>query len=148
MKESESKLNNWRSSSPNKIIRDKIEKSLDIICSLYKNNLITDAYIVGPVAEGTATQYSDIEINIINPLFELQNSPISDLKPTIRSPNIKMVFDQLKEIGIKFKIIKRKDLELWYQIHRNELFHIIIAKDEKFTIKPRIHFTRDRMIIE
>lgn len=145
MKES-AKIDNWKSSK--KIIRDKIQKSLDIICPLYKNGLITDAYILGSVAKGTATQYSDIDINVINPLFELQNLTISDLKPTIDSPNIKMVIDQLKEIGIKFKIIKRKDLELWYQIHRNELFHIIIAKDEKFSTKPRIHFTKDQMIIE
>ena len=115
---------------------------------LYKNNLITDVYIVGPVAKGTASQYSDIEINIINPLFEIQN--LSDLNPIIgtESPNIKMVIDQLKEIGIKFKIIKIKDLEFWYQIHRNELFHIVLTKDEKFSIKPRIRITKDEMIIE
>lgn len=132
----------------NKIIKGKIEKSFEIINILYKNDLIIDAYILGSVAKGTADQYSYIEINIVNPLFEIQN--LSDLRPIIdtESPNIKSVTDQLKEIGIKFKIIKIKDLEFWYQIHRNELFHIVLTKDEKFSIKPRIRITKDEMIIE
>jgi len=132
----------------NKIIKGKIEKSFEIVNILYRNNLITDAYILGSVAKGTADQYSYIEINIINPLFETQN--LSDLRPIIdtESPNIESVINQLKEIGIKFKIIKIKDLELWYQIHRNELFHIVLTKDEKFSIKPRIRITKDEMIIE
>ncbi len=132
----------------NKIIKGKIEKSFEIINILYKNNLITDAYILGSVAKGTADQYSYIEINIINPLFEIQN--LSDLRPIIdtESPNIESVINQLKEIGIKFKIIKIKDLEFWYQIHRNELFHILLTKEEKFSIKPRIRVTKDEMIIE
>ena len=134
--------------SNNKMTKGKIEKSFEIINILYKNNLITDAYILGPVAKGTADQYSYIEINIVNPLFEIQN--LSDLRPIIdtESPNIKSVIDQLKEIGIKFKIIKIKDLEFWYQIHRNELFHIVLTKDEKFSIKPRIRVTKEQMIIE
>lgn len=131
--------------SSNKIIRNRIQKSLDIIQLLYKNDLITDAYIVGSVAEGTANQYSDIDINIINPLFEIQN--LIDLRPIEPSPNIKKVIDQLKDIGVKFKIIKRKNLEIWYQLYRSELFHIVLAKDEKYTIKPRIHITRDNIII-
>ena len=133
----------WRSSD--KILRTKIQKSLEIICLLYNNDLITDSYIVGSIVEGTATQYSDIDINIINPLFEIHPSfPAYILRPVIiKAPNIKKVVDQLKEIGIKFKFIKRKDLELWYEIYRNELFHIILNKDEKSTIKPRIHITRD-----
>ncbi len=81
-------------------------------------------------------------------MFEIKD--ISILSPIAlkESPNIKMVIDQLKEIGIKFKIIKIKDLEFWYQIHRNELFHIILIKDEKFSIKPRIRVTKEQMIIE
>ncbi len=131
-----------------KTIKSKIEKSFEIINILYKNNLITDAYIIGSVARGTANQYSDIDINIVNTLFEIKD--ISILSPIAlkESPNIKMVIDQLKEIGIKFKIIKIKDLEFWYQIHRNELFHIILIKDEKFSIKPRIRITKEQMIIE
>jgi predicted nucleotidyltransferase len=127
--------------SSNKIIRSKIQKSLDIIQLLYRNNLITDAYIVGPVAERTANQYSDIDINIINPLFEIQN--IIELRPIETSPIIKKVIDHLKDIGVKFKIIKRKNLEIWYQLYRSELFHILLVKDEKYTIKPRIHIARD-----
>lgn len=132
----------------NKMANDKIEKSFEIINILYKNNIITDAYIIGSVAKGDANQYSYIEINIVNSLFEIQD--VSNLSPIALkdSPNIKAVIDQLKEIGIRFKIIKIKDLEFWYQIHRNELFHIILTKDEKFSIKPRIRITKDEMIIE
>lgn len=141
-------MTNKNISLTNKIIKGKIEKSFEIINILYRNNLITDAYILGSVAKGTADQYSYIEINIVNPLFEIQD--ISNLRPTIdiESPNIKSVIDQLKEVGIKFKIIKIKDLEFWYQIYRNELFHIVLTKDEKFSIKPRIRITKDEMIIE
>ena len=49
-----------------KILRTKIQKSLEIICLLYNNDLITDAYIVGSIVEGTATQYSDIDINTVD----------------------------------------------------------------------------------
>ena len=141
-------INEKKINYSNKIIKGKIEKSFEIINILYKNDLITDAYIIGSVAKGTANQYSYIEINIINPLFEIQD--ISDLRPITGkdSSDIKTIIDQLKEIGIKFKIIKIQDIEFWYQIHRNELFHITLTKDEKFSIKPRIRITKEQMIIE
>ncbi len=36
------------------IIQTKIEKSIELICQLYKDNLITDAYIIGSIVKGTA----------------------------------------------------------------------------------------------
>lgn len=146
---SDKKINNKIIKKITSKMLSKIEKSFEIINILYENNLITDVYIVGSVAKGTANQYSDIEINIVNPLFEIQN--LSDLSPIVgteSSPNIKMVVDQLKDIGIKFKIIKIKDLEFWYQIHRNELLHIVLSKDEKFSVKPRIRITKEQMIVD
>lgn len=42
----------------------------EFICQLYRDNLITDAYIIGSTAKGTAKKESDIDILLINPKFE------------------------------------------------------------------------------
>lgn len=44
------------------IIKNKIEKAIDLICQLYKAEIITDAIIIGSVAKGTARKDSDIDI--------------------------------------------------------------------------------------
>jgi predicted nucleotidyltransferase len=49
------------------LLQDKIEKSIEIICPLYREKLITDAYIIGSLAKGTMKKESDIDILIINP---------------------------------------------------------------------------------
>jgi len=36
------------------IIREKIEKAIDLTCQLYKYDIITNAIIIGSVAKGTA----------------------------------------------------------------------------------------------
>ena len=51
-------------------IKNKIEKSIEIICTLYKNQLITDGYIIGSVAKETAKKESDIDLVLVNPRFE------------------------------------------------------------------------------
>ncbi len=50
----------------------KITKALELICSLYQQNLITESYIIGSVANGTAKEDSDTDIYLINPDFEKQ----------------------------------------------------------------------------
>jgi len=108
-----------------KIIQDKIERSLDIICPLYRENLITDAYIIGSVAKGTVKKESDIDILIINPLFEAY---LEELSPDEELENIKKVVDKLKDMGIQFKLIKKEKeviFQFWYQLYKNELFHIM-----------------------
>lgn len=108
-----------------KIIQDKIERSLEIICPLYRENLITDAYIIGSVAKGTAKRESDIDILIINPLFEAY---LEELSPDEELENIKKVVDKLKDIGVQFKLIaKEKEVifNFWYQLYKDELLHIM-----------------------
>ena len=108
-----------------KITQDKIERSLEIICPLYRENLITDAYIIGSVAKGTAKKESDIDILIINPLFEAY---LEELSPDEELENIKKVVDKLKDMGVQFKLIaKEKEVifNFWYQLYKDELFHIM-----------------------
>lgn len=108
-----------------KIIQNKIEKSLKIICPLYKEGLITDAYIIGSVAKGTAKKESDIDILIINPLFEAY---LEELSPDEELKNIKKVVDKLKDMGIQFKLIKKEKevvFKFWYQLYKGELYHIM-----------------------
>jgi len=108
-----------------KIIQDKIEISLEIICPLYRENIITDAYIIGSVAKGTAKRESDIDILVINPLFEAY---LEELSPDEELENIKKLADKLKDIGVQFKLIaKEKEVifNFWYQLYKDELFHIM-----------------------
>lgn len=108
-----------------KIIQDKIERSLEIICPLYRENIITDAYIIGSVAKGTAKRESDIDILMINPLFEAY---LEELSPDEELENIKKLVDKLKDMGVQFKlIVKEKEVifNFWYQLYKDELFHIM-----------------------
>ena len=117
-----------------RIIKDKIEKALKIICPLYRKDLITGAYIVGSVAKGTAREESDIDIVIINPIFlnasDFPPSPI--ILPYTESEEEKereslrlYIVNILKDIGVEFKEIMIKDFPLWYQLYKDEIFHIM-----------------------
>ena len=87
------------------IISTKIEKSVELICQLYKDNLITDAYIIGSTATWSAKKESDIDIVIINPKFEFN---LEYLNPDEESENLKKIIDKLKNIGIQFKLVEKK----------------------------------------
>lgn len=126
-----------------KIIQDKIEKSLKIICPLYKENLITDAYIIGSVAKGMAREESDIDILIINSLFEAY---LEELNPDGGLENIKKVVDKLKGIGVQFKLVERRKefgaTKFWYEIYKDELFHIMPQRVFMNSL-PSIQITKD-----
>jgi predicted nucleotidyltransferase len=125
-----------------KIIQDKIERSLEIICPLYRSNLITDAYIIGSVAKGTAKKESDIDILIINPLFEAY---LEQLDPDEELENIKKVADKLKGMDVQFKIIEKEKefiFRFLFQLYRGELFHIMPQK-YFFDSLPHIRITED-----
>ena len=124
------------------MIHTKIEKSAELICRLYRDNLITDAYIIGSIAKGTVRKESDIDILLINPKFEFSMEYMS---PDEESENLKKVVDKLKNIGTKFKLIEReKDLiyRFWYQLYKEEMFHIM---PQKYFINslPHIQITSD-----
>jgi predicted nucleotidyltransferase len=135
------------------IIKNKIEKSLEIICPLYKHNLITDAYIIGSVARGEATMESDIDLVVINPDFIMG---ASDLPPTLpfntyldiisekemkRNQLREQIVYRLKSLGVEFKFIRRKEDYEWYQSYKDELFHIVPA----FQLEnlPNIRLSKD-----
>lgn len=132
------------------IIREKIEKSLELICSLYKNDLITDAYIVGSFAKGTARKESDIDIIIINPLLlnAADMPPIPTILPYTQSEEEKRteslrleIANVLQNIGVEFKELSLKDIILWYQLYKEELFHIM-TRNNSLIESPNIQITR------
>ena len=128
------------------IIKHKIEITIDLICRLYREELITQAFIVGSVAKGTARKESDIDIYIINPLFQelVEVGPIFEWQsipppyPGEMESNVEKLFalwranidlvHTLKDIGVEFKQIERKEEVFWYQLYRGELFHIMTRK--------------------
>ncbi len=124
------------------IVRRKIENAIDLVCPLYVNNLITDAYIIGSVARCEARKDSDIDIIIINPIFEFY---MDDLGPDEDSENLKKVVDKLKDIGAQFIQVKKERefiFNLWHQLYNEELFHIIPQK-YFFNSLPHIRITTD-----
>ncbi len=132
------------------IIRQKIEKSIQLICPLFRHNLITDAYIVGSLIKGTAREESDIDIIIINPLLlnAADMPPIPIVLPYTQSEEEKLtellrleIAKVLQNIGVEFKEIYLKDIILWYQLYEGELFHIM-TRNNYLIESPNIQITR------
>ena len=133
------------------IIKNKIEKAIDLICSLYKAEIITDAIITGSVAKGTARKESDIDIYIINPGFinaaDLPPSPtILPYTPSEEEEKTELlrsrIVDILKNIGVEFKELSIKNMPLWYQLYKGELFHLM-TRDRVNPFMEGIEITRD-----
>lgn len=111
--------------------KNKLEIAQDLIRQLYKNNLITDAYIIGSVGRGVARKESDIDVNIINQYI---SKPYigSDLDICVSSnedPVMSSVTKFLLSIGVEFKFginLKRKGVYSWSQIYKGEIFEIKI----------------------
>lgn len=115
----------------NKISIEKITKSFELVCPMLKEELITEAFIVGSVAKGTAKKESDIDIYLINPKFEHQfNTHGIDLPPLhhIKDVYIKKVTDKLKELNIEYNYISIEDKvmeEMWFWLYKGEMFHFM-----------------------
>ena len=107
------------------IIREKIEKSIELICPICRKGIIDDAYIVGSVAKGTAKRESDIDIVIISDLEDVDLDP-NNIYAT-------KIVKALKDIGVEFKYITthkyqeegEEGFAFWYQLYKSELFHIL-----------------------
>ena len=124
------------------IIRTKIEKSVELICQLYGDNLITDAYIIGSTAKWSAKKESDIDIVIINPKFEFN---LEYLDPYEESENIRNVANKLKNMDVQFKIIEKDRYfisKFWCQLYNGEIFHIMPQKYFTNSL-PYIRIMRD-----
>jgi predicted nucleotidyltransferase len=133
----------------------RIEKAIEIICPLYIKNLITDAYIVGSLAKGTSRKESDIDILIINPILlsAADIPPTPTVLPYSQSEEEKIVetlqlniTNTLQSIGVEFKEMYLKDIMLWYQLYKGEIFHIMTRKYFP-GLTPHIQITRDMCII-
>ncbi len=137
------------------IIKEKIEKAVEIICPLYRTNLISQAFIVGSVAKGTARKESDIDIIIVNPILhnaaDLPPMPtILPYTPSKEEDIIELLRSQivniLTSIGVEFREIYRKESPLWHQFYIGEIFHIMTRKDIKYLMhdfKEYIEITKD-----
>jgi len=108
------------------IIYNKLEIAVELICRLYKQDLITDAYIVGSVAIGTAKETSDIDIYLINPEFKKH---IISVGPEQKEESVKKLVDYLKTIGAEFKLLPKRDIEHWYQFFKGEPFHMMYSNE-------------------
>ncbi len=112
----------------NKTNINKITKAFELICPMFKENLIEEAFIVGSVAKGTAREDSDIDIYLINSKFEkFYHSGLIDLQPGMKmdvSEYPKMI-DYLIEISCEPKLIEYKNEQKIYWIYKKEKFHIL-----------------------
>lgn len=109
------------------IIYNKFEKTIELLCLLYGQGIITDAYIVGSFVKGIVDNKSDIDIFLINPKFEETNT---QLFPDVEHPNIKVLIDYLKLIDTKFErldISTKGESEPYFQIYKGETFHIMYS---------------------
>lgn len=160
------------------IIYSKLEIATDLICRLYFHNIITDAIIFGSVARGTATKDSDIDIYLVNPQFQDEdNLTLSAVPETIidslfLTDDLKKNFLEkwgpivelikiLRDIGIEFKEITRRDLGIFsnshpyqdscpdsysasYSFYKGELFHLLTRdRVNPFMLDESIIITRD-----
>lgn len=127
----------------NQTIYNKLEKTTELISLLYRQCLITDAYIIGSVARGTANNKSDIDIFVINPEFEETNT---QLFPDIEHFNIKKLVDYLKSINVKFEKLDNltKDIYgFYFQIYKGDTFHIMYSnKFESMKSNEYLKITR------
>lgn len=114
-----------------KIICIKLEKTAELLSLLYRQDLITEAYIVGSVSRGIAEDKSDIDIFLINPKFEETNT---QLFPDVAHSNIKKLIDYLKSINVKFEkldIPTKETFGFYFQIYKDEIFHIMYSNNHE-----------------
>ena len=110
-----------------KIICKKLEKTAEFISLLYRQDLITEAYIIGSISRGIAKDKYDIDIFLINPNFEETNA---QLFPDIEHYNIKKLIDYLKLINVKFEkldVPTKGIFGFYFQIYKDEIFHIMYS---------------------
>lgn len=112
--------------SSDQIIYNKLNIAVELICRLYKQDLITGAYIVGSTAKGTAKETSDIDVYVINPDFKKQ---IISVGPEQKEESVKKLVDYLKTIGVEFKLLPKRDIEHWYQFYKGEAFHVMYSNE-------------------
>lgn len=113
----------------NKITINKIVKTVELVCPMLKEKLVTEIYIVGSVAKGTAKEGSDIDVYLINPLFKYQDHQWQTIiRPgllTKKDIHIKKIVSYLTSVGVEFEIIEMKKGDHTYQLYEDEIFHFM-----------------------
>lgn len=110
---------------------NKITKTFELVCPMFKENLIEQAFIVGSVAKGNVKEDSDIDVYLINPLFEYQfNTHQIDLPPSHHKDDIyiKKITDKLKDLNVEYHYISRETKimeEMWFWLYKDEIFHFM-----------------------
>ena len=130
-------------------LSNKMEKTLEIVCTLYKNDLITEAYIVGSFAKSIIEnipfkEESDIDILILNPFFETPSCEL--VEEDIDRPVQGKVIKALREIGASFKNITLQTSKQMKDIPPEDYlyFSFVIYKDDIFHIMP--FWTREDVV--
>lgn len=134
----------------NKMIENIFEKSLEIICPLYKADLIVEAYIIGSSVEGKATDESDIDVMLINPEFNSKDMFLCDkcFKNEKTEKLLRPIVEILKSKNVKWTEKKREGdgFRIPYQVYKGKMFHIMYdtnLNSVKGTGKPYIEISRD-----
>lgn len=145
----------------NKTNINKITKAFELICPMFKNKLIEQAFIVGSVAKGTAKEDSDIDIYLINPDFNDSDThlnpekydeyklysvdvPIEHHKDAFNMPVIN-IYKYLEKLNVEF-IYGRSEEKgtMWHQVYKDEIFHIMYDYDVDNTIRgEHIEITKE-----
>ncbi len=124
----------------------KITKAFELICPMFKENLIEQAFIVGSVAKGTAKKESDIDIYLINSKFKEQKythdiqliSNIDEIdinKDVDENIHITKILDALRNLSVEFKYLSSKHDMLWFGIYKNEIFHFMYDYESESIMK-------------
>lgn len=130
---------------------NKILKTLELICPLYINNLITNAYIIGSIAEGIVDEEFPIELILQSPLVIRHTFKIF---PGSHDYAINKIAKYLKNtMGVKFYRIKldeedeeeyKEEDEEWIMEYKNEYFYTqIFDKYIPEKDKPIMMITRN-----
>ena len=122
----------------NPITINKIIKTFEFVCPLFKEELINEAYIVGSVAIGTAKKESDIDIVLYNPHFEQEMECLNTNDEHTDKYLIKLI-NKLNEYidktvhKVEYKLSFSNDF--YYQLYKDELFHLMITNEKEYIIK-------------
>lgn len=112
-------------------MNEKIGLAFEFINILYDKNLITDAYIVGSIAEGCATEQSDIDIYIVNPGFVVcpyLGRPDERVRDDEKDE--RMLGEELLKMGVEWiKVEICNGGYFYHQIYNGQAFHLMTYPD-------------------